>query len=374
MSAATGRGRAERGARAMKAFVTVQHPAHVHFFKNVIRELRRHGHDVRVYVRAKDVAVELLRNYGIDHTVLAGASASFGSLALRQLRFEYALARQARRLRPDVITGIGGLAAAHAATVADAKSVVFTDSELSSNWLMVPFADVICTPKRFEMNFGAKQHRYDGFHELAYLHPNYFTPDPDVLREAGVDPDEQFFVVRFSDMQAHHDVFHDGFSASGKRRLLTFLRSHGRVFVANEGDADHYSEYAVPVPPHQFHHLLAHATLVVSDSSTMATEAGILGTPAIRVNSFAGETDMSNFAELGGRYGLVFSTPDEREALEEIRGLLSDPVTTDSWRRNRERLLADKIDVTRFATEVLTAVGGAGGEMPAESEGVSRNA
>jgi predicted glycosyltransferase len=342
----------------MKTFVTIQHPAHVHFFKNVIEELRKRRHDVRVYVRAKDVAVELLENYGIAHTVLAESSASFGSLTLRQLRFEYALARQARRVRPDVITGIGGLAAAHAAAVTDAKSVVFTDSELSSNWLMVPFADVICTPQRFEMDFGAKQYRYEGFHELAYLHPNHFTPDPEVLRAAGVDPDGQFFVVRFSDMQAHHDVLHDGFSADGKQRLLSLLRSHGRVFVANEGDSDRFSEYAVPVPPHQFHHLLAHATLVVSDSSTMATESGLLGTPAIRVNSFAGETDMSNFAELGGRYGLVFSTPDEQEAFEQIQSLLADPATAASWRRNRERLLADKIDVARFATDVLTRAGG----------------
>jgi len=43
---------------------------------------------------------------------------------------------------------------------------------------------------------------------------------------------------------------------------------------------------------------LYYANVYIGDSQTMATEASVLGTPAIRSNSFAEGSDMSNFREL----------------------------------------------------------------------------
>ena len=42
--------------------------------------------------------------------------------------------------------------------------------------------------------------------------------------------------------------------------------------------------------------------MVVADTQTIVTEAAVLGTPAIRYNSFAGENDMGNFVELEQKY------------------------------------------------------------------------
>jgi predicted glycosyltransferase len=39
----------------------------------------------------------------------------------------------------------------------------------------------------------------------------------------------------------------------------------------------------------------------------MTTEAAVLGTPAIRCNSFVGKRDMGNFIELEKKYGLIFN-------------------------------------------------------------------
>jgi predicted glycosyltransferase len=53
----------------MRVMVDIGHPAHVHFFRNAIRELEKRGHSVKVTARDKDVALRLLEAYGIPYVV-----------------------------------------------------------------------------------------------------------------------------------------------------------------------------------------------------------------------------------------------------------------------------------------------------------------
>ncbi len=351
----------------MKVLVTIQHPAHVHFFRNVVGLLEERGHEVKVVAREKDVNLDLLDAYDLPYELLAGPVSSTLDLARVQLLYEYRVLRVARRFQPDVITAIHGLAAAHAARLAGARSVIFVD-DLAANRLTVPFADVVATPRAFPEDYGGKHVRYDGYHELAYLHPERFEPDPAALREHGVDPDERYSVVRFSDMGAHHDIGEHGLSAAGKREVVDALAEHGPVYASIEGDGDGFDGHELPIPPHLVHQLLHYAGVFVTDSSTMPTEAALLGTPAVRSNSFAGENEvMVNFHELQERYGLVYSTPDEREAIDLVRELASDPDASSEWQRRRDRLLEDKIDVAAFAADLLV---GASDEDPRTVEAV----
>ncbi len=341
----------------MHVIVTIQHPAHVHFYRNAIADLEARGHEVTVFAREKDLVTDLLGAYGIEHTVLAGEARSRVGLLGVQLAYEVRLLRAVRRLDPDVLTAVGGVAVAHVAALTDARSVVFIDNEdVTSNYLTVPVADVVCTPRRFAGDLGSGHRRYDGYHELAYLHPNRFEPDPGVLRAYGVDPDNTYSVVRFVGWGAHHDVGQSGLSTTAKRDLLDILERHGDVYVTAEGELPpEFEDYRLPVAPDEVHHLLWGANCYVGDSQTMATEAALLGTPAVRSNSFAGAGDMSNFVELEARYGLVISTEDETEALETVSRILGHDDSGDVWERRREALLADKIDVTSFLVDTLLA-------------------
>lgn len=80
----------------------------------------------------------------------------------------------------------------------------------------------------------------------------------------------------------------------------------------------------------------------------MTTEAGVLGTPAIRCNSFVGENDMGNFIELEQKYGLIFNYNDSDKAIGKAVELIQKPDLKEEWRKKREKLLKDKIDVTAF--------------------------
>ncbi len=345
----------------MRVVVTIQHPAHVHFYRHAIDVLEDRGHDVFVFARENDLAVPLLERYDIDHEVLAGPQDSLLSLVRVQLTYEYRLLRKARRIDPDVMTAIGGVAVSHVAPFVDAQSVVFLDNEgATSHRITTPFADVVCTPRRFEDDYGDGHLRYDGYQELAYLHPERFSPSPGALRAHGVEPDERYFVVRFRKWDALHDVGEAGLSPAGKRRLVSLLAGHGEVYITSTDELPPELEpYRLPVPAHLIHDLLYYADCYAGDSATMATEAAVLGTPAVRIQSFADpETDMSNFRELEERFGLLRSTADEAVALEAIEELVTDPEATERWHRRRERLVAEKIDVTPFVVKLLSVAAG----------------
>ena len=93
--------------------------------------------------------------------------------------------------------------------------------------------------------------------------------------------------------------------------------------------------------------------MLIGDSQTMTTEAGILGTPAIRCNSFVGDDDMGNFIELEKKYGLIYSYRDPNEALNKSLELLKNDNLKREWQKKREKLLNEKIDVTKFMVELI---------------------
>lgn len=342
----------------MRVLVDVSHPAHVHLFRHTIAELQARGHAVSVTSREKDVTVDLLDAFGVDHVSISTKRhhpvALAGEWALREAR----LLVHARRFDPDVVLCRLNPPAAHAARLVGARSIVFDDSEPTrvASRLTHPFAHEICTPGNYEGDLGAKQVTYEGYHELAYLHPDRFELDPDLLSRNGVPVDQPYYVARFVSWSAHHDVSQAGLSPEAKRAIVSALSAHGTVYVTSEGTPPPgLAAEPIPVPPEAVHHLLAAADGYVGDSQTMATEAAVLGTPAVRSNSFVGGADMSNFVELEATYGLLRSVADEDAALDAVQEVLTEPSATETWARRREALLADKIDVTDFILERVLA-------------------
>jgi len=350
---------AESHDQSLGILFVVGHPAHVHLFREAIDELEARGHRTFVASREKDLTTDLLDAYGIEHHLISTAGTGVFGLASELVQREVRLFSLARSFDPDVIVGILSPPAAHVATLQGRRNVAFTDSEPSrlAEIGARPFASRICTPARFGHDLGRGHRRYDGYHELAYLHPDRFEPDPEQLRSHGVDPESTYSVLRFVSWQAHHDIGRSGLSRTAKRRLVEELSEHGEVYITSESPLPSWFEpYRLPVPPESIHHLLSYADLYVGDSATMATEAAVLGTPAVRASSFAGDDDMSNFHELE-EYGLLRSVRDGDRAIRIATELLADPEAGERWERRRDRLLDDKIDVTAFITDVIEQEG-----------------
>jgi predicted glycosyltransferase len=339
----------------LNVLVDINHPAHVHLFKHVIDELEQGGHDVSVTSREKEITTDLLDYYEIEHISLSSVGNSLFGLAAEFAIKDLMLFNHARSVDPDVYVGCNP-AIAHISAVLGGRCIMLHDSEPTPvrEYLFRPFADAILTPEGFDNELGSKQVRYPGYHELAYLHPDRFSPNPDLLREHGVDPDEEFYVVRFIAWGAHHDAGEAGLSPEAQRELVSTLEETGTVYITTEDELpEYFEEYRLPVPPHLIHDLLNYADLYIGDSQTMATEAAVLGTPSIRSNSFAGDNDMSNFVELEEEYSLLYSTPDEGDAIRKARELLADIDLEETWQRRRERMLEEKTDVTSVIIDTL---------------------
>ncbi len=339
----------------MRVQFDLTHPAHVHLFKNAIRTLAADGHSVAVSSRHKEVTTDLLDVYGIDHTVLSTKGTSTVELVSEWSLREVRTLRYMRKFNPDVVVSRALPSAVHAAALTGTTSVVVTDTEYS--WkiakLIAPFVDYWCTSEHFSQEFGKNHRRHKGFDELAYLHPNWFNPEADRLRQHGVDPDEPYFVLRFVSMGAHHDVGRAGFSPAAKRRLVEDLSDHGTVYISAERPLpDDLDAYAVPVDPEDIHHLLSFANLCVGDSETMATEAALLGTPTVRANSHADDEKLGVFVKLEER-GLVESIADETAAHARAVELATDSEATDRWEARRTALIDESIDLTAYLLDII---------------------
>lgn len=351
----------------MRVIVDIGHPAHVHFFKNTIWNLEKKGHQVMVVSRDKDVVIELLDAYNIPHTVLSKVKKGKIHLVEEWFVRESKLYNIARQFDPDLLMGILSPPIAHVAWALGKKSIIFNDTEHAelAQKMTYPFCDIICTPTSFKKDVGKKQIRYRGYHELAYLHPAYFSPNPEVLKELGVAVGEPFVILRFISWGAHHDVGQHGIN--NKLAFVQELEKFGKVFISSEGElAEEFDRYKIKVPPEKIHSLLYYATLCAGEGATMAVESAILGTPSIYVSSLAGT--MGNFSELEEKYGLLFNFNDSEAAMEKALELLRDPELKNTWSLKRAALLKDKIDVTEFMVKLIEGIPG---EKRREKQGVS---
>lgn len=337
-------------------------PAHVNLFRHAIRELARRGDAVGVTSRRDGSTTELLDTYGIAHTPLSTRAAPPLGRAVEWATRESRSLRYVRRFEPDVV--VSGLrpSAVHAATLAGAGSVVVHDGGRIPRLAAAtaPFVDRLCTPAYYDGDFGARHRRYEGVPELAYLHPNWFEPDERHLAEYGIVPQEPYFVLRFATTNA----LDDGVTRRAKQRFAEVLAAHGQVYVSNEDNLPPtFEAESLGLPPALLQHLLADASMLVTDSNATAAEAAALGTPTVRCPPFA-DPEATDAVEFLREYDLVISTDDEPAAIRAAADLAADPTREARWAERRRRLLSETVDLTAFLLDRIEEVGRADDRDP----------
>jgi predicted glycosyltransferase len=340
----------------MKILLDILHPAHVHFFRNAITDLRRQGCEVVVTARDKDLTLRLLDIYGIDHECISREASSKKGLLWELLSRNAKLAKIARREKPHVMASIGGISTSQVGFLTHTRNLIFYDTENAwlSNLLSYPFASAVVTPECYRGKVFGRHVTYAGYHELAYLHPRRFTPDPRVLTSAGIDPQSVFSVVRFVSWRAMHDLRAEGIPLDAKRKLIRNLEEYGQVFITSERPLpDDFQHLSFSLSPDQIHHFLAFAHLYAGESATMAAESAILGVPAIYLDRYGrGYMD-----ELESRYGLchTYRPSQAEQAIDKSRKLLSSAAKKQpDYQARVAAMLAEKIDVTEWIIRMLT--------------------
>lgn len=338
----------------MKVLFDMGHPADVHLFKYIIKNLEKKGHDIKICVREREnIVKKLLDIYGFKYESLENNAPGLFNKAITMFKNDYKLLKISKKFGPDIYVSLASPYSAQVSKILGRQSITFTDSEPTGLMLALtmPFTDVIITPIGFTRRLGKKQIRISGYKELAYLHPNWFKPRSDILESLDISGSEPYAILRFSAFDASHDIGIKGFSLEDKRRLVKELSKYATIFISSEvGLPKDLEKYNLDIPQHRMHDALYYASLLVGDTQTSTTEAACIGTPAIRCNSFVGQNDMSNFIELEKTYGLIFNYNTSEKAIEKSIELIQQRDLKDKWIIKKEKLYKDKIDVTAFMT------------------------
>lgn len=337
----------------MNILIDIGHPAHVHYYRNIAKELEKRGHRVFWTVKELPMAKRLLDHYEFQYAVLPKKSDRLVSKIYKQIVYDFLLLRFCLKHRIDIAIGTS-VSVAHVSSLINVTSFVFDDDDDDVQPMITryvnPYASALLSPEALK---GKRKRKdtiyYAGYHELAYLHPFRFTPDPSILAEVDLEPGETFFIMRFNVFKAHHDVGVKGLSLDQKLELIKLLEPHGKILITTERDIEpELASYQLPLSPEKVHSLLAFAAIFLGDSQTMTSEAAVLGVPSLRCNSFAGR--ISYLEEQEHKFGLTFGFKPENfpAMLNKLKELLLIPDLKKEWQKRRQSMLAEKIDVTSF--------------------------
>lgn len=357
----------------MKVLVYLGHPAHFYLYKNTIEKLRKDGNEVEILIKKKDILQQLLDNQQWSYHNILKEGRKNNKIGMAWGMFKRTM-RQSMfclKYKPDILTGtsvensfIGKFLRIPVINCnEDDAAAVPLYAKLSYPW-----ADAILNP--FVCNSGkwnAKATKYPSYQELAYLHPNHFTPNKEVVEKYGIDTSKPYFILRFASLKAHHDAGIQGINTEIAQHLIDQLLPHGRIYITSERELEpQFEQYRIKINPLDMHHVMAFASLYIGDSQTMAAEAGVLGTPFVRFNDFVGRIgylrELEDVYHLG--YG-IHATPIEMKradgslqpngkealyaAVDEVIALPAEE-RRQTYQTRREQMLSEKIDYAKFLT------------------------
>ncbi|MDE0700554.1 MAG: hypothetical protein F4Y27_05070 [Acidimicrobiaceae bacterium] len=332
----------------MKVLIDAVHPADVWTLGAVEDRLLAAGEETLWISRpGKDSVVELIEARGRPHIAGPRAGSNMVSLARELLSRDWLTFRTVRRFGPDVIL-TRSPAGVHAGRLTRTPVLYDTDDGHVAGLLYYmagPFANLIASPTATTRSYGSKHRKYRGYKELFYLHPSRFTADPTIRTDLGLNEEERLFVLRLTAFTASHDVSERGMTREQIDRILSRLADLGRVVVSSEQSLPpDLAAMGVSTPPERFHHVLAAADLVVGDSQTVCSEAGVIGTPSLRYNTWAGRHPYQ--VELQERWGLTraFALSQESAFFNELDRVLGDLDSVHATHEQRRQQMLEWCD------------------------------
>ena len=347
----------------MKLLIGVSHPKHVYIFKNFADKMIERGHDVHIVAVDKEITGYLLKKFGLPHTLIGGNQPNFHRKMMGLLKWEYLTYKIAKEFKPDFFLGRALPHFAHVSYILNKPFIVFEDTELAKTLhkFTLPFADAIVTPNCYKNNNGKKQIRFNGYFELAYLHPNYFKPDISVLDDLGLNRGDKYIIIRLSSWEAYHDNHSEGFSPKLLKDLILQMENYGRVFITSEKKTSEYLErYKLQILPEKLHSALYYANLHFSEGST-AVESALLGTPTVHFEKYSYKADKvvdvthihGNYDELVNKYRILNTYANQDQAIEKVFEILNDNDAKSNLKKKKDQILKEKIDVTEFMIKLV---------------------
>ena len=276
----------------MKVLFHLGHPAHFHLFKNVIRELQSENHVTFILIKKKDILEDLLKESGFDYFNILpqGRKDSRFSIAMGLLKQDLGLLTFCLRKKPDLLIGTS-VSISHVGRILNIPSFVVNEDDALVVPLFAklayPLASKVISPDVCDNDkWENKSLKYNSYHELAYLHPNHFEPNRNILCKY-IKSNKPFVIMRFAGLGAHHDFGVKGINDRMALEIIKIIKPIADVYITSERRlSKELNKHRLNIRSIDIHHVMAYAMMQIGDSQTMAAEAGVLGVPFIRYNDF----------------------------------------------------------------------------------------
>ena len=330
----------------------MMHPAHINFFKNVMRRLHTEGYDVRlVGLQRGKVPAILQRELPEFPLTLIGRhrGTTFSILwEANVMKFAKLLSYVVRN-RPAVGVSVGSFTLGAAMSLLRKPNIQFDDDpERPKNVALEKLtATAVFFPPIIEPH--ANVYTYNALKEWAYLSPDYFSPDPGIPATQGVVAGNYIFVREVDTGSLNYQGQAAGLIASisaqfpeGVPVLLSLENKSTR--------ADYPAHWTLlQEPVKDIHSLLFYAKAVVSSGDSMAREGAMLGVPAI----YCGIREMKANELLMREH--ILHKHAAAAVPQALATLIANPNPAAAQTELRNRLRAQWTDVNRFVYDAIMA-------------------
>lgn len=339
----------------MRFLFYIVHPAKYQFHKVQINALKAKGHKVDIVINTKDILEDLIKEEGWEYTnifpnsrKIKGVHVYIAAIISIFLTI-YRLWKYTRGKKYDVF--VGDLLSI-LGRIKGVNSFIHTDDVLAAvpeQAIFLKTINYIIAPEVTDIGkYKIKKIAYKGYKALAHLHPNHFTPDKSKL-SSELQGNVPYFLIRCTGFGATHDIGKTGVSDKILNELIPILEPHGKILITSERELpDNLKKYSLKIRKNDITHYINYAQIFIGDSTTMCTEAAVLGTPAIEFDEYFYEIEQ--MLEIERQYQLIhcFRTNQTSEMLAKVASLVNTKDLKEIYAERRQKLLNDTMDVSSF--------------------------
>ena len=153
-----------------KIIIDIGHPANVHLFKYIVRDLNKLEWEVLFTVTAKDVTISLLNAYKLPYIIIGITQSKILLKLIYELwliiKYIYLLYNR----KPCIIISRGSIHSLISSFFLGIDHIVFSDTETAIyiNKITKILANAILTSDTYLHYYGKKQIRFPGYKEIEY--------------------------------------------------------------------------------------------------------------------------------------------------------------------------------------------------------------
>jgi len=261
------------------------HLAHLNFFKKAIYSLKDQGYNIKItYLDRGKIEKVLTKEFPEFNFKKIGKynPTTLGKIPMILKRF-FLFNKYLKKEKPNITTGVGDFILAFISRLRGIPSIQFYDDyEFKINFkLSQLFANKLIIPDAMPAK-NKKLLKYHSFKELAYLHPNTYTPNLKIIKDLNLKKDNYVFVREVAGISMNY-------SQLKKETLLTpikYLHNKGIKVILSLEDKSrrkYYEPYCqiLEEPLEDIYSIMHYALFSLSSGDSMARESALLGVPCI---------------------------------------------------------------------------------------------